>query len=382
MPDTQIPILSDIVRTPSAREAALRKSKKWWFMVCVNIIFLLAGQTAAMLLGRFYFDKGGQSMWISTFVQTAAFPVLLLAFIAIPSSTTTSSTDVVPHASIASLAFVYISIGLIIVADNLMYSYGLLYLPISTYSLVCATQLAFNSIFSYFINKQKFTILIFNSVVVLTFSAALLGVDPDSNTSSVIPSGKRPLGFILTIGASAVYSLILSLIQLSFEKVIMKIEYSAVIEMQFYTSAIATIASVIGLFGSGEWKSLPGEMRGFESGKFSYVMTLVGTAVSWQVASVGVIGLIFEVSSLFSNVISTLALPIVPVFAVIFFHDGFNGIKVIALLLAVWGFVSYIYQNHLDVKKLKKASASARDENGVEVLTEMGGNSGGDHMIK
>ncbi|KMZ64117.1 hypothetical protein ZOSMA_381G00240 [Zostera marina] len=182
------------------------------------------GQTAAMLLGRFYFDKGGQSMWISTFVQTVAFPVLLLAFIAIPSSTTTSSTDVVTHASIASLAFVYISIGLIIIADNLMYSYGLLYLPISTYSLA--------------------------SVHLASYS--------------------------LLIGASAVYSLILSFIQLSFEKVIMKIEYSAVIEMQFYTSAIATIASVIGLFGSREWKSLPGEMRGFESGKFSYVMTLVG----------------------------------------------------------------------------------------------------------
>jgi hypothetical protein len=36
---------------------------------------------------------------------------------------------------------------------------------------------------------------------------------------------------------------------------------------------------------------------------------------------VGVVGLIFLVSSLFSNVISTLALPVVPILSVGFFHD-------------------------------------------------------------
>lgn len=50
---------------------------------------------------------------------------------------------------------------------------------------------------------------------------------------------------------------------------------------------------------------------------------------------IGSFGLIFQVSSLFSNVISALALPIVPILAVIFFNDKMNGVKVVAILLAV-----------------------------------------------
>ncbi|GJR31361.1 protein maintenance of meristems [Tanacetum coccineum] len=83
-----------------------------------------------------------------------------------------------------------------------------------------------------------------------------------------------------------------------------------------------------------------------------------GTAIAWQICSVGILGLIFEVSSLFSNVIGTLALPIVPVLAVIFFGDKMDGVKAIALLLAIWGSVSYVYQHYLDDRKLKAKARS------------------------
>ncbi|CAK9146312.1 unnamed protein product [Ilex paraguariensis] len=55
-------------------------------------------------------------------------------------------------------------------------------------------------------------------------------------------------------------------------------------------------------------------------------MNLVWTAMTWQVFSIGAVGLIFKVSSLFSNVISTLGLPIVPVLAVFIFQDK-SGLK-------------------------------------------------------
>lgn len=252
------------------------------------------------------------------------------------------------------IALIYIALGLIIAGDNLMYSYGLLYLPVSTYSLVCATQLAFNAIFSYFLNAQKFNALIFNSVVLLTFSAALLGVRSGSDDSTGVPKGKYPLGFVLTLGASATFSLILSLMQRTFQKVLKRENFSIVLEMQMCTNLVAAAASVVGLFGSGDWRGLSREMERFETGKVSYVMTLVWTAVSWQVSSVGAVGLIFMVSSLFSNVISTLALPVVPIFAVVFFHDKMDGVKVVAMLIAIWGFLSYIYQHYLDDSKAKK----------------------------
>ncbi|KAB1215779.1 putative purine permease 11 [Morella rubra] len=74
---------------------------------------------------------------------------------------------------------------------NLMYSYGLVYLPVSTYSLLCASQLAFNALFSFFLNSQKFTPSILNSVVLVTMSASLLAVNMDSeNRTAEVPIEK------------------------------------------------------------------------------------------------------------------------------------------------------------------------------------------------
>ena len=100
-------------------------------------------------------------------------------------------------------------------------------------------------------------------------------------------------------------------------------------------------------------------------GRDGSAMTVVWSAVAWQVANVGLVGLIFEVSSLFSNVISTLGMPIVPVFAVILFGDKMDGMKVVSLLLALWGFVSYFYQHYLDYKSEKKDGGVEGEEDEV-----------------
>lgn len=155
-------------------------------------------------------------------------------------------------------------------------------------------------------------------------------------------------GFICTVAASAGYGLMLSLTQLAFKKVIKKESFKAVLDMIIYQSMVASSAILIGLFASGEWRSLKREMDGFDLGKVSYLMILLWTTICWQLFTIGCVGLIFEVSSLFSNAISVLGLPIVPVFAVIFFHDKMDGLKIVAMILAVWGFVSYGYQNYLD----------------------------------
>nr|POE45008.1 isoform 3 of probable purine permease 11 [Quercus suber] len=250
-------------------------------------IAIEATLAAAVLLGRFYYDQGGNSKWMATLVQTAAFPILLIPFFLIPSSKEPSNSSAPPSFKI--LASIYFSLGVLIAGDNILVS-----------------------------------------------------------------KWQRVIGFLCTLGASALYSLLLSLKQLSFQKVIKKETFSVVLEMQIYTALVATCVSVVGLFASGEWKTLHGEMVAFSAGRVSYVMTLVWTAVAWQVCSVGVVGLIFVVSSLFSNVISTASLAITPVASVIVFRDKMNGIKVIALLLAIWGFVSYIYQNYLDDCKARR----------------------------
>ncbi|RZC92228.1 hypothetical protein C5167_026861 [Papaver somniferum] len=348
-----------------ASASTMKGSKRYnrWLRVTLYGFLLISGQSVATLLGELYYDKGGNSKWMATLVQSAGFPVLFIPLIVVkiyltpPISSTTTSTTTKPSASVSTLALLYISLGVLIAGNGMLYSYGLLYLPVSTYSLLCATQLVFNAIFSFFINSQKFTAFIFNSLILLTMSVVLLSIDPDgSSKSTTIPQGKYVIGFICTLSASAGYSLLLSLTQLSFEKVIKNETIYAVLEMSISTSVVSTCTCLVGLFASGDWRRLKNEINDYGEGGVSYVMTLVWIAVTWQVSSVGILGLVFEASSLFSNVISTLGSPIVPIFSVIFFHDKLDGVKIVAMLLSLWGFVSYIYQHYLDDCKAKETT--------------------------
>ncbi|KNA19985.1 hypothetical protein SOVF_056470 [Spinacia oleracea] len=344
--DIEYPILSR-VRTQVEVLPILRLTRKrWWMFVAINIAFVVLGQTGAVLLGRFYYAEGGSSMFLATIVQTAGFPILFIPLILIPLPAC-SSPPPDPHTK-THIALIYLSLGVLLAGNNLLYSVGLLFLSASSYSLICATQLAFNAVFSYFLNHQKFTPLILNSVVILSFSASLLAVNGDSDSPAGVSKLEYAIGFLCTLGASAVYALLLSLMQLSFQKVLKSDSFALVMKMQIYTSLVATIVSTGGLFVSGQWRTLQREMENFNSGPASYLMTLVWTAISWQICSVGVVGLIFLVSSLFSNVISTVALTAAPIASLIVFHESMNGAKAIAMLLALWGFASYLFQNYLD----------------------------------
>lgn len=338
----------------------------------VYAFFVLAGQSVGTLLGRLYFDNGGKSEWMATLVQVVGFPVLFpFQYITTTKQnhTGTNATKQFP----LILASVYVSLGIFLAADCMLYSIGLQYLPVTTYTLICASQLGFNALFSYFLNRQKFTPYIVNSLVLLTISSVLLVFQTDPGDSNKTSKRKYVIGFICTLAASAGYALMLSVTQLAFQKIIKKETLRAIIDMSIYQSVVATVAIVIGLFASGDWRKLNREMEEYKLGKVSYVMNLFWTAVSWQAFGVGSVGLIFKVSSLFSNVISILGLPVAPVLAVIFLHDKLTGLKAVAMLLAMWGFVSYMYQHYLDDLKTKERRRSS-DEGVSEValVTERG----------
>ena len=61
------------------------------------------------------------------------------------------------------------------------------------------------------------------------------------------------------------------------------------------------------------------EVRGFSQGKRAYILTMMGQVGAWQVYWVGLVGLVFAVSSMFSNVISVCTWPIVSLLGVLFF---------------------------------------------------------------
>ncbi|XP_044967935.1 probable purine permease 11 [Hordeum vulgare subsp. vulgare] len=317
-------------------------------MVLLDMLVVLCGQTVATLLGRYYYNSGGNSKWMATLTQSGGSPLLAVLLLLTPADPVGE-----PRPAAAKMVPIYLGLGTLIGFDNLMYSYALQYLPVSTFALVAATQLAFNSVTSRLINAQRFTALIANSVVVLTFAAALLGVGSSSDGTSAadLPRGKYMLGFVLTLAASAVFALILSLFEVTFERAVGGRTFRWVLRVQMCTNLVAAAVAVCGLLASGEWKTIPGEMSAFEDGRARYVATLAGTAVSWQAMSVASLRLITRVSSLFANVTGTVSLPLVPVFAVVLFGDRMTGIKAVAMLMAFWGFLSYVYQHYLDGRR-------------------------------
>ncbi|KAL0398371.1 UNVERIFIED_CONTAM: putative purine permease 10 [Sesamum radiatum] len=351
---------------------SLRRPYKWWIQMVIYAVFVLAGQSVGTLLGRLYFDNGGNSEWMATLVQVVGFPILFPFQCIVTTKHDDVRTNTTKRFPLI-LASVYISLGIFMAADCMLYTIGLQYLPVTTYTLICASQLGFNAVFSYFLNRQKFTPYIVNSLVLLTISSVLLVFQADPGDSKKTAKNKYVIGFICTLAASAGYALMLSLTQLAFHKVIKKETLRAVIDMTIYQSVVATVIIVIGLFGSGEWRTLNREMEEFKSGKVSYVMNLLWTAISWQAFGVGCVGLIFKVSSLFSNVISILGLPVAPVLAVIFLHDKLTGLKAVSMLLAMWGFVSYMYQHYLDDLKMKeRRRLSNEGVSEVALVTERG----------
>ncbi|KAK6124069.1 hypothetical protein DH2020_042154 [Rehmannia glutinosa] len=357
-----------VENSPENAEKTNKKSSlkhyKWWLQMILYSLFVLAGQSVGTLLGRLYFDNGGKSQWMATLVQVVGFPIMFpFQYFTTPKNhhfdqTNTTNTF---HLNLASF---YLATGILLAADCMLYSIGLQYLPVTTYTLICASQLAFNALFSYFLNKQNFTPYIVNSLVLLTISSVLLVFQKDPGDANQTTKKKYVIGFLCTLGASAVYALMLSMTQLAFQKIIKKETIRSIVDMTIYQNAIATIVIVIGLFASGDWRRLEGEMREYKLGRVSYVMNLVWTAVSWQAYSVGCVGLVFKVSSLFSNVISIIGLRRRRFWRRVFtgYDDGVEGV---AMVLAVWGFVSYMYQHYLDGLKMKEKNSGFSDDDEV-----------------
>ncbi|GMJ00641.1 hypothetical protein like AT4G18220 [Hibiscus trionum] len=348
------------------------RNYKWWISIIMYAFFVISGQSASTMLGRLYYDKGGKSVWIATLSQLAGFPILLPCYCLAPPISCTKNVQI-QQPSALIMALVYFSFGIGLAAYTFMSAIGLLHLPVSTFSLVCASQLAFNALFSFFLHSQNFTPFILNSLVLLTISSTLLIFQTNPATHTEVSKGNYAIGFACTLGASAAYGLMLPLTQLTFKKLLKGDQTRAkVFEIVIYQSLVATLAAIVGLFTSGEWKCLSTEMSEFELGKFSYVMTLVETAIASQFFVVGAIGLIFEVSSLFSNAISVLGLPVIPILAVFFFHDRMDAVKVVAMVLAIWGFVSYVYQCYLENNNSKNECLSGSEVSKSPLLEEVG----------
>ncbi|XP_019169802.1 PREDICTED: probable purine permease 9 [Ipomoea nil] len=340
----------------------MRRHGRRWLEISAYSVFVLVGQTVATILGRVYFEKGGNSKWMGTLVQVAAFPILIpFLFIKTSPAADDDDGDAASRTKSPSCLYRaanYLLFGMLVAGGSLLYSVGMEYLTVSTFTLITASQLGFNALFAFFTHAQKLTPLIINSIFLLTISSVLLFFQPLNQREiqeSQSTAGKKHfiIGCICTLMGSALFGLTLTLGQIILNKFVKKCTLRDVLNFLIILSIIATCAVVIGLFASGEWRTLGAEMRGFQLGQVSYVMTLVWEALCWEMFTVGVLGLLLKVSGLFANVLIMLSVPVVPAAAVVVLHDEMNGVKVISMVLAVWGFLSFAYDEYLEETKEK-----------------------------
>lgn len=228
------------------------------FLLIINGIILSIGNCGGPLVTRLYFLHGGHRVWLSACLETAGFPfifiVLLIAFFlrrakAAASGTKTQLFYMKPRVFLGA-ALVGVLTGL----DDYLYAYGLARLPISTSAIIIASQLGFTAAFAFLLVKQKFTSFSINAVVLLTVGAGVLAM----NTSSDKPKGESHtqyiLGFVMTLGAAALYGFVLPLMELTYDKAKQSITYTLVLEIQLIMCFFASMVCCIGMIINNDFK--------------------------------------------------------------------------------------------------------------------------------
>ncbi|CAN0877316.1 Purine permease 3, partial [Linum grandiflorum] len=337
------------------------------FLLLLNCVILTVGQVAGPLLGRMYFIHGGKKLWLSTWANTAGFPILLIPiFISYKVAKTTRPKDT-PLFPSRWLMGASALLGILLGFDCYLYSFGTAYLPVSVVSLVSSSQLAFTAVLAFFIVGQKFTHYSINAVALMTFGSVILGLHMDQDVPKGESHQKYVMGFLITLAAAAGHGLFLTLIEYTRMRPGITITFDIVMQLQFIMSMFATVFSTVPMLINNDFQSMAEEAAEFDLGVTKYYLIIFLGAVALQLMIIGVFGVVFSSSSLFAGIMTALLVPVQQVFAVIFLKEGFNAEKGMALALCLWGFASHVYGGYKTSISSNKGSdgRDGKDENSV-----------------
>ncbi|KAK0578897.1 hypothetical protein LWI29_017937 [Acer saccharum] len=349
-----------------------KTTKGYMLLLLLNYVCLFLGSISSSLLSKFYFVHKGSSRWVSTWVQCAGFPLLLLP-IFLPYCL--KCTQRKPFSRFTPKIFTLsILIGLALGLNNFLFSWGNSYLPVSTSALLLSSQLVFNLIFSVIIVKQRITFSNLNCVVLLTLSSVLLALGSTNDKTENLTKSKYFIGFFSTVGAGLLFALYLPVMESVYKKVYC---YSMVMEMQLIMEFAATALATVGMAFSGGYSEMKREsLYVFDLGSDMYWVVVIGNVMTWQLCFMGTAGMVFLTSSLTGGICMTAILAMNVVGGVAVYGDSFGGVKAVSTVLCGWGFCSYVYGMYVKMKdeKVKESEEKARenvvvDDEKVELMT-------------
>ncbi|KAI3896442.1 hypothetical protein MKX03_008604 [Papaver bracteatum] len=335
-------------------DSSSSKVMKWGLLI-LSCIFNLVGFTVGPILNRLYFLHGGNKIWFYSWLQTAGFPILIIPLAVIYARRGRNLLRINFFAS-RKLLFYAALIGLIYGVLNFTFCYGLLYLPVSTWSLICTTQLVFTSFISFIWVKHKFTPYTVNAIVVIIIGCVLLGIRRAGDRLPGVTNSQYLVSFFITLASAAILGFILVSTQVAYAKANQAMTYPIVLQFLLCMCFFGTVSSSIGCLISKDFLAIRREASEFGLGAKSYYLVLVLNMVFWQLMLIGRVGIIFCTSSLFAGVMSTVFLPISQIAAVLTFHESFPAEKGMALVLTLWGFTSYFYGSYKTTRRQKSAT--------------------------
>ncbi|XP_019180399.1 PREDICTED: purine permease 3-like [Ipomoea nil] len=314
------------------------------FILLLNCVILGIGNCGGALISRLYFLRGGNRIWFSSGLITAAWPLTLIPLAAAyilrrrRRGPTAKLFFITPKVFTSAAA-----IGVLTGLDDYLYAYGVAKLPISTEALIIATHLAFTAGFAFLLVKQKFTAYSVNAIVLLTMGAGVLAFGASSDRPGGESTGEYILGFVLTLLAALLYGFILPWIELVYKQAKQAITYTLVLEIQLVMCFFSTAFCTIGMIINKDFQAIPKEARGFEMGEAKYYVVVIWSAILWQFFFIGAVGVICYGSSLLSGIVIASLLSVTEILGVVFYGEKFHSVKGISLALNLWGFVSYFY---------------------------------------
>ncbi|KAK7303823.1 hypothetical protein RJT34_14740 [Clitoria ternatea] len=335
-------------------------NKRYMPLLLLNYLLLFLGSLSSSLLSKYYFIHKGSSKWVSTWVQCAGFPLLILPIL-LPY--TLKLTKRRPFTDFTTkILTLSIFIGFMLGLNNLLISWGVAYLSVSTSSLLLSSQLAFNLVLSAIIVKQKINFLNLNCVILLTLSSIILALNSSHEKPEGVTRKYYFIGFFCTIGAGLLFALYLPIMERVYKRVYC---YEMVMEIQVVMEFAATVLATVGMACDGGFHEMKEEgQRVFDKGERVYWVTVMANVVTWQLCFMGTAGMVFMTSSLTGGICSTALLSMNVLGGVVVFRDPFGGLKAVSTVLCMWGFCSYVYGLYVKMAKDKAQMRRRRDTNG------------------
>lgn len=230
---------------PARRSKAMQR-----FLVALNILFLGVGTTAGQLVARLYYTKGGSRKWLSAWLQTGGWPLSLIPLAISYAGRRSHDRNAPVVLTPPRLLLATAALGVVLGADDFLYTYGLEFLPVSTSAILFSTQLVFTVFFAFVIVRQKITAPTVNAVLLLTVGTVVLGLHVSSDRPPGVTKAKYWLGFCLTLGAALLYGPYMPLVELVYKHAAGRgraVTYALVIETQLVMGLAATAFCTVGM---------------------------------------------------------------------------------------------------------------------------------------